>query len=175
MTIDFIEELHDPVKLLNCEEARQVVHNQFFSVEAMDDKELREAIIHDILMVTMFEIQTSKTLHFGFTSFLKFVERRHHNRIIKNMCNMEIDGLITVVKNNNGSEIRIKNNKVILQSAMNYCGVYYTDFDMPENTVVFNRVKVNDNIEKFGGIDNFVKSMSMYVIANYHGCGKLEH
>lgn len=161
---DFNEEFRDPYKLLNDGIIRQLVDNHLFSVKNMSPKELLESIVEDILMVTMWEIQSERKLHFGYTKLVQFLPRQLHPLIYESLRNEEISGLIEItVTQFHSKELRIKNNPVILQAAMDYCGVWYSGFTMPEEGVIsLDREK----IQSLGGIDAIGQSVLMDMLAN---------
>lgn len=156
MAFDFHEKYRNPNLVLGDDILRQVVHNNCFSVDNMDDRELREAIVHDLLFVTMWEIQTGESLHFGFTSFFRFILRSQRKRINEQMKHEEISGLIT-----HCDQLRIKNQPEILQAAMNYTGVWYSGFKMPTGASIVNREALDKAIEAHGGVEQIVVSLMM--------------
>lgn len=165
MAFDFPELARDPEAYLREEAAWQLVNNSVFSIECMDDKELREAVIEDILTVTMLEKQLGQTLHFGITKMLRFLTRQHHRRVMDALKHDEIRNLIMLSRGKSGSEVRIKDNREILQAAMNYCGVYYSDFEMGENALIINREILNAAVQQHGGLKNLTEAMVMDVRA----------
>ena len=161
----------DPIAFLNCEDAFQITDNYVFSITNMTDRELREAIIHDILSITMWEKENNRKLHFGFTRLNRFLPRHLHKRVSLQMKHDEICNLIQIQRNDSGSEIRIKDNHAILQAAMDYAGTWYTGFNIPDGVCVFS---VNHElVEKLGGIDaiatlvvNDIKASDMDKLSN---------
>lgn len=111
---DFHYTHNDPIAFLNCEDAFQITHNCVFSIQNMSDRELREAIINDLLCVTMWEKECGKTLHFGFTKLYRFIPKSMHKRVRRQMKHDEICGLIDIKRTDNSSEIRIRDDRAIM-------------------------------------------------------------
>ena len=153
----------DPIAFLNCEDAFQITDNYVFSITNMTDRELREAIIHDILSITMWEKENNRKLHFGFTRLNRFLPRHLHKRVSLQMKHDEICNLIQIQRNDSGSEIRIKDNHAILQAAMDYSGVWYHGFNIPNDTNIFS--VDHEQVEKLGGIDAITKLISSDILA----------
>lgn len=123
MLIYTVEEIMNNPLMFN------VVHNDMFSINNMSNREVRESIIHDILMVTMIEKEKNVTLNFGQSQLLRWIKPTQHNYVLTQMNNEEIAGLI---ENKNG-QLRIKYRREILQAAMDYCGYWYDGFEPPED------------------------------------------
>ena len=133
---DFAPEYRDPSLLIGDDSVREVVHNECFSVDNMDDREVMESIVNDILMVTMWEKQTGEKTQFRFQELLMHLNGDQWDRVLGLMDNNEISGLISITEGVEGPELRIKDNHEILQASMDYCGIWYTGFIVPEGTSV---------------------------------------
>jgi len=105
----------------------EVVHNNLFSVNNMSDQELRESIIHDILLITMLEKIEKITIPFDQQRLLKWVKKHQHVRVKEQMTCNEIVDLI----DRTNKQLRIKGDRKSLQTAMNYCGHWYENFTIP--------------------------------------------
>lgn len=138
MNFDFEPVYRDKDVLLNDEYIRQVVHNEAFSIVNMDDDELKESIIEDILTFTMWELQTSDKLSFTFSDLVCFLPEDLHG-IVKDA--LESDEVSRYLDMDTGDEIRIIKNRSILQEAMNYCGVWYSGFTVPDDVEIISVVK----------------------------------
>lgn len=119
---DIDEIMNDPLMF-------DLVHNDILDINKMSDKEIRESIIHDILMVTMIEKEENVTLDFSQSQLLRWIKPMQHSYVLAQMNNKEIAGLI---ENKNG-QLRIKDKTEILQAAMDYCGNWYNGFKPPES------------------------------------------
>lgn len=104
--------------------AWQVVIGDIYSVDHMDDRELRCAVIDDLLGATIWEIQTGMKLEFTMDRIKHNVgySNERYNRIVREMANDEIAGLIVMV---DGCYPRINTLSRVLYEAMEYCGTYY--------------------------------------------------
>ncbi len=136
----------------------EVVHNDMFSINNMSDKEVRESIIHDILMVTMIEKEEKVTLDFDQHQLFRWIKLTQHGYVFTQMNNQEISGLI---ENKNG-QLRIKDQREILQAAMDYCGHWYDGFEPPEGEEDIFRVNAEGfqaQVEEAGGFDQFCQNV----------------
>ena len=126
---DFRPEYADFNVLLNTDVAWEVVDNEVFSVASMNGREIRESLVQDVLMVTMWEKHFNKKAHFTPQMlYHNIATTRLKSRVCTQMANAEVHKLMTI--SSEGDSIRIKDDPVILQAAMDYCGVYYTGFEM---------------------------------------------
>lgn len=159
---DFNPEFKDPQKFLNCVYAFQLVHNSVFSVDNMSDEELRQSIIEDLLAITMWEKQFGEKLHFGFTRLFNFVLRSQRKRITEQMKHPEIEGLIHIFtpEGHDHQQLRIIDKQPILQAAMDYCGCWYSGFNIPSDALRIN----HERIEELGGFDAVVDLVATEVM-----------
>jgi hypothetical protein len=147
---DFLyKDYSDPEVFLNDEYLFYVVHNSVCSIMNMTDRELRESIVSDILMITMWEKEHNKKVHYGFTKFLHWLQRDMHQQVLSEMKHDEISGLIDI----QADEIRIKDRKEILQVAMDYCGMWYEGFIIPVglNVITTSKETISSVVENAGG------------------------
>lgn len=135
-----------------------LVHNNIFSVDNMTDKEVRESLIDDLLLITMMEKEEKVTIDFNQHKLFRWLKPLQHGRVYEQMAHPEISGLI---ERKNG-QIRIKDQKEILQAAMDYCGHWWEGYDIPNEPGIFtmNREVVDEQIEAAGGFDNFIDGLA---------------
>ena len=132
---DFRPEYADFNVLLNTDVAWEVVGNEIYSVAHMSGREIRESIIQDVLTVTMWEKYFKKYAHFTPQMlFRNIVSIRLKSQVCKQMANSEVNKLMIVCSEDDS--VRIKDDPAILQAAMDYCGVYYTGYEMPEGCLI---------------------------------------
>lgn len=162
----------------------QVVHGEYFSVDAMTDQELQEAIINDILQVTMLEKETGKKCNFTEKTLVRFLCSEQKERVVKmlaevmglvelvettpdNFPNFSVEMSKRVIKRHGYPQLRIRDNRVILQEAMNFAGYWFDGFSPPEGVQAFsiNMEKVNAEVEKYGSFHNFIDSLAMDIAA----------
>ena len=70
---------------------------------------------------------------------------------------------------NTNGQLRIRDDRNILQAAMDYAGVVYGDYEFTDKTapvIAIDHETVRKEIEKVGGLDNFIQSISMDLISN---------
>lgn len=164
MNTNFHHTHADSQAFLNCEETFQLTHGDFFSINNMSDKELREAILNDLILITMWEKQHNQKLHFGFTKMFRFLPRDLHDRVRKQMKHDEICELIQITHLKHGTEIRIKDNHQILQAAMDYSGVWFDGFEMPDDIPII--CVDHQKIEKMGGHEVVVETLTTKIMAS---------
>lgn len=169
---DFAKEYENPLFFINDKLLRNVTHGAIYSVANMNDQELREAIMKDVLTITMLEIQLEHPIHFGFTRLLQFVPKFFHKRVLTQFHDPEIYRLMDIQRTETGSEIRIRKDHAILQAAMDYAGVWYSGFPIPEEVTVLvvNRAKV----EELGGLDNAAKMVCMDIYQTVEGVSTVQ-
>lgn len=158
---DFVEIFRDPKVFLAEEAAFQIVDNDVFSIWNMSEHELLEAIIEDILAVTMWEKQTEKAIHFTAVELVRFLRpARSWSKVLNTLPDPRIRNMISNVP---GELIRIKDNPEILQMAMDFCGVWYTGFKPSKETKVIipNREMIQTETKKYGDISTLAKSLMM--------------
>lgn len=145
-------------EIMNDELMFEVVHNDVFSINNMNDKEVCESIIHDILMVTMLEKEDNVKIDFGQHHLFRWIKPHQHQRVFREMLNPEIQGLI---ESKNG-QLRIKNIKEVLQAAMDYCGHWWNGFTPPageEGILCLNHEAFEETVEEAGGFDEFIQTV----------------
>lgn len=135
-----------------------VVHNNIFSINNMSDKELRESIVDDILMVTMMEKEEKTPINFGQHELFRWIKPTQHGWVYSQMGHPEIAGLI---EHKNG-QIRIKDVQEVLQAAMDYCGHWWDGFTIPNEPgiITMNHEKVDEMIQDAGGFDQFIDNLA---------------
>lgn len=158
---DFHKSLRNPEFFLGMEDIWEVVHNDIYSIEKMSEEELRQAIVQDVLGVTMWEKHFGQKLHFGRTQLLRFVEQKHFWLILNAMQHEEIVHLLDVRNTAEEHEVRIRDDRTILQAAMDYCGIWYTGFEMPPDAIVRADDADERVIEEYGSLENLAMSMAM--------------
>ena len=148
------------------EDLREVKSGEIFSIQNMSDRELREAIIQDILSPTMWEIEKNETVDFDMVEFLRFVPNTgDRQRVMHMMWHEEISGLIE----GKDGQPRIKKDRASMQAAMDYCGVWGRGFDMPEGVLVTDHEVTDDTILTYGSIENFVAALALDSAGNVPG------
>lgn len=140
--------------------AWQIVDNEMFSVWNMTDRELCESIVEDVLAVTMWEIQKNEQVYFSSNTLVRNLEsHRAKAKVLNQIGNPEISKIFDILA---GYRIRIKNDPAILQAAMDYCGVWYSGYNMPAGTIIHADDNVMDEkIAQYGSLENLAKAMSM--------------
>lgn len=119
---------------LNEEANWALVDNDVYSVRNMSEKELKQSIIQDIVGVTMFEKEFGYDCYFGLSNLVVRLDGEYCDKIHKLLAtDPEITGMVEFV---GGKGYRIKNDRETLQKAMDYSGVWYDGFDMPEDVII---------------------------------------
>lgn len=143
-----------------------LVDNEVFSINNMSDREIRESIIEDLLVVTVYEIREKTEVKYTQWSLVRWLPFYRRNSILRMLDHCEIANLIE----RSEGKIRIRNDRNILRAAMEYCGVYYSEWfdkeELPKDLIGLNNQVVKELIEKNGSFDNVVKSFTMDLKAN---------
>ena len=169
---DFRPEYADFNVLLNTDVAWEVVDNEIYSVANMSGREIRESIIQDALMVTMWEKHFNKKAHYELKELYRNIKNlRLKSRVCIQLTNPEI---IQMLDLSNGNSVRIKNDPAILQAAMDYCGVYYTGFEMSKECIVVNQENLQHAVDAAGGIGELAQSVLMDLNANTKNPGTMQ-
>lgn len=142
-----------------------LVHECYSSVDNMSDEEVRQSILEDLLFVTIHEKENNVKVDFNRQQLLRYLRGPRYFRVLKQLQNMEIAGLIEETE----TSIRIRDNQEILNAAQEYSGVFYKKFytkQIPADVLFLNEEVVQESIEKHGSFDNMVESMAMEVEAS---------
>jgi len=169
---DFRLEYADFNVLLNTDVAWEVVDNEVFSVANMSGREIRESIIQDALMVTMWEKHFNKKANYELKELYRNIKNlRLKSRVCIQLTNPEIVQMLDL---SNGNSVRIKNDPAILQAAMDYCGVYYTGFEMSKECIVVNQENLQHAVDAAGGIGELARSVLMDLNATTKNPGTMQ-
>lgn len=142
-----------------------LVHTVYSSVDNMSDEEVRQSILEDLLFVTIHEKENNVKVDFKRQQLLRYLRGPRYFRVLKQLQNMEIAGLIEETE----TSIRIRDDQEILNAAQEYSGVFYKKFytkEIPADVLFLNEEVVQESIEKHGSFDNMVKSMAMELEAS---------
>lgn len=134
-----------------------------FCIRNMTEQEVREAIVDDILAVTMWEIQNpGKPISYDLKEMLRFVHQDYRKNVEGQLNHPEIDGLFTIID----GQYRIIKEPAVLKAAMNYCGAWYNGYTPPEDVEVIgvNREKFEEVVKAHGSVENLAKSMAAQLV-----------
>ena len=159
---DFFPDFRDFNRYLSEDLAWQVVNGEFFNIDNMTDLELRQSIVDDVLSITMWEKQTEQQVVFDVNTLCRLLTHEQRVRVKEAIQHPDIAKFFSADK-----EIRILETQEILQSAMAYCGVWFTGYDCPNDIISLNREALEEAIETNGGIDNLVMGMAMDLNATH--------
>jgi len=172
MNFDFHPDHIDANQFLTCIDSRSVRHENIggevlWSIDAMTDDDLKEAIVEDVLGITMWEIQTGNKLVFNFEEMTRFLLwNEQHERVAAILKTEQVQRFVEQIE----GEYRIRNSQEVRQAAMDYCGVWYCDYKMGDDVIVTNsdtRDNIAAAIEKAGSIENLAISLSMDLEASH--------
>lgn len=156
----------DPEFFLGDEESWEVKMGESFSIVNMSDAELMEAIVQDVLCVTAWEQEMNRKLDFGIEQLLRFVPSQiWREKVVLLLKQGEIKGLF----DQNGTQVRIKSDRAVMQTAMDYCGLWMYGYDIPDSALKFNAEGFTEAVEKHGGLNNLVAAMGMDLHASSSG------
>jgi hypothetical protein len=98
---------------------------------------VRKAIVADVLLITMFELQTATKFTWSVEALLEYVPKGFHPKVREQLEHDEISELFELDWMSLAHiEIRIVGDYPTLQNAMEYCGVFYEGFTKPINPPV---------------------------------------
>ena len=167
MSNDFHSEHNTAEAFLGEIYARQLVSiivdgEHMCCVSNMTEREVREAIVDDVLAVTMWETQNpDKPISLDFQEMLRFVHEDYRSLVETQLNHPEIAGLMTVVD----GQYRIVKEHAVLKAVMDYAGVWYDGFTPPDDIEIIgiNREKFDEMIKTHGSIENLAKNISAQV------------
>ena len=148
MSKNFNEVFTNFSSMLADEDAWQITDGEFFSVKNMTDEELGEAIINDILIATFFE-KEGNTVNFTPEILIRFLCGSIRAKVLKKLQSKELAGYLDTT---NG-QLRIKNDRNILQAAQDYAGVVFDGFEFTDQTQPYIKIDhdtVRKEIDKAG-------------------------
>lgn len=125
----------------NSEKFWSLVEDEITNFKEISNKELRIAIIRDLLFITMWEKIFNKKCVFSVKELTRFVRKDMMMVVLYEMSHPEIKSLIHEEINNQTTEFRIKDNPVIIQAAMEYCNVYYEGYTLFDGAITL----INNN------------------------------
>lgn len=160
----------DPEKFIKDPYVRELIDSEFISVDDFTSDEQREAIIQDILTMTFWEKRYNKKLNFDFDELMRFVKPYRRPHIQDQLMHASVQALITMDE----GQLRIKPNREIEQAAMDFCGVYFTGYVMPEGAIIINREAFEASVQLHGGLEQFTESVLMDVLSP-HQSNKTSH
>lgn len=111
-----------------------LVDNDVYSVYNMSEREVKESILEDLLSVWDYEKSNpDNKLSFKLSDLIRHVTGKEMRDFIKEAVayDLEISQLIEI----SPESIRIKNQREVLQAAMEYCGVWFDGFEPEDDSV----------------------------------------
>lgn len=164
MSKDFCESIPDFDAMLAEEDVWQITDGEFFSVKNMSDAELGESIVNDVLIATFYE-KEGNVVDFTPEILVRFLHGPLRQKVLEKL---QSSGLAWYFNTTNG-QLRIKNDRNILQAAQDYAGVWYGDFEPTDkNTAVFrvNSGILTDAVKAYGSIDALATSLAMDLVSD---------
>lgn len=138
---------------------RELVHLEddveaYISIIFMTEEEIRQSILGDILIATMFERQSGKFFAFDMKELLKFVPEQYHQMVMTQFNHLDVQSMITSI---NG-QLRIRDDRAVLAYVMNYSGIIYDGYGVDTTNAIFvsESVKAMDSSEVANNIINAI-------------------
>lgn len=159
MSKDFCESITDFNAMLADEDVWQITDGEFFSVKNMSDVELGESIVNDVLIATFYE-KEGNVVNFTPEILVRFLRGPVRQKVLEKL---QSNDLARYFDTTNG-QLRIKNDRNILQAAQDYAGVIYGDFEFTDKTqpyIEIDRSAVSAAAGAAGSFENLVASLSM--------------
>lgn len=128
---DFLKRYKDPVLFLKDQEARSLTDRYLKNISTLSDEVLIKNIMDDILSITMYEKQFDTRVSFTPEDLTIFIKDK---KDIERIFSLVLDSILTryIDISDKDLQIRVINDNNVLQDAMDYCGVWYTDYDFPK-------------------------------------------
>lgn len=146
---DFSDVIHQalqpdltPEDFLNNDYNWFLIDTAWMSVRNMSDVSLRESIVDDALTVTMYELENKTSLAWDNKHLQSKLCADAYQRVMGQLSHQEIAGLLVT----DGNKIRIRNNREILQAAMDYCGHWYEGYNVPDGVIKCEPVDVTPEL-----------------------------
>lgn len=166
--LDFNPALKDKVFFLDMQDIWSVSHSDVFSINNMTDRELRESVVEDVLAVTMWVKTFAQPLDFKIETLMRFLKSDdQRERVFTALNDAEVKGLFEM---NENQQLRIRDNREILQAAMDYCGNWYGGFTIPPNidVIMSNSEMLDEAVQQYGSVDGVIDALSMEFKATQH-------
>jgi hypothetical protein len=157
---DFTKQDEDLEKFLNNQWARELLDDVVIDLGDYSDEEIRESVVQDILMMTMWEVKFQKSMCFKLDDLVMFVSNHNRPRVLEALDHPDVVIFLDSVKKTQ-DQLRIRPERVVKQAAMDYCGVYYSGYDIPPDAIMVNREVLEDLVEETGGVEPLAKSLAM--------------
>lgn len=108
-----------------------------WAVSETTDQLVRKAIVADVLLITMFELQNATKFTWSVEALLEYVPKGFHPKVLEQLEHDEISELFELDWMSKAHiEIRVRAEYQLLQAAMEFCGVFYEGFTKPINPPV---------------------------------------
>lgn len=137
-------------------------------VRRYSNKEIQEAIVQDVLQCYFHNLDDHTNIKMTQLELLRFVPLSLRRKVVKAMN--EVIGMGLIHFNKDFCLVPVTDK---LQAAMDFCGVWFGNFEPPKDVKVI--YGIPDNIEKAvaknGSIENLAKSLAMDLNANAPGVG----
>lgn len=157
-TINFPPEHLDPKVFLDCKYARELQDDpSATSVTDYTDEEVRHSIVQDVLAVTFWEKQVGGKLNFDWSELVRFIGAASLVRVEEAYKHPDVQVHLQVTD----GQIRLKEGRVLEQAAMDYCGVWYDGFDMPDDVFRVNRDALSDAVGRHSSIEKLADALMM--------------
>lgn len=159
MSSDFNEVFTNFTIMLADEDVWQITDGEFFSVKNMTDAELGESIVNDVLIATFYE-KEGNVVNFTPEILVRFLHGPLRQKVLEKLQSSDLAWYFDTT---NG-QLRIRNERNILQAAQDYAGVIYSDFEFTDKTQPYIEIDhgaARKAIDEAGGFENLVASLNM--------------
>lgn len=125
----------------------EVTHTPVFSIKNMNDHELRQSILQDLLILHEYYLAEGATLKWWeLFRFLPASWESQRYWILDQLVHPDIYCFIELLSDDT---IRIRQDRVLMQAAMDYANFWLQGFDMPPDAIVVGQAGL-DMIEELG-------------------------
>ena len=136
-----------------------------YSIDYMDDEQLRDSILEDIFLVTFYEKEKAKKIHFTYNTLVRWLWLPPQlERVKKIFDTPEVQKYVIVDEQ---GMVRIRDDRRLQQEAMDLIGCWMDGFDIPDRAgiITINKEVLEEKIQEHGSIDNLAKALAMDVVA----------
>lgn len=137
-------------------------------VRRYSNKEIQEAVVQDVLQCYIYNLDDHANIKLTQLELLRFVPLSLRRKVVKAMN--EVIGMGLIHFNQDFCLVPVVDK---LQAAMDFCGVWFGNFQPPKDVEVIygNPGNIEKAVQQTGSIKNLAKSLTMDLNANVSGVG----
>lgn len=130
----------------------------------MTDKEIRESILVDLMNFHFWELEHQTKLHIDFGELTRHAKKAEYLRILEQLSHPDIASCFKQDKDTGA--ISIIPTRENLQWCMDYSGVWFEGYQMPDDVIRINTDVFDNKVREHGGVENLISAMAMELMSN---------